>query len=123
MRWHDSHVVGNPAAACAGFVKFNYDGSLDTGFRPNPNTATGDGVVNAIALKNGSVYLGGRFTQLANCTLAIKNIARACGDEISEAQPALDPPRGEQAAGGRREAPRLTASGSSPRRRPGRRAG
>ncbi len=68
-------------------VKFNYDGSLDTGFRPNPNTATGDGVVNAIALKNGSVYLGGRFTQLANCTLAIKNIAHVFSTGAYPARP------------------------------------
>jgi hypothetical protein len=68
-------------------VKFNFDGSLDTGFRPNPNTATGDGVVNAIALKNGSVYLGGRFTQLANCTLAIKNIAHVFSTGAYPARP------------------------------------
>lgn len=31
-----------------------------------------------------------RTLELRNLTVAIKNIARACGDEISEAQPALD---------------------------------
>ena len=31
-----------------------------------------------------------RVLELRNLTVAIKNIARACGDEISEAQPALD---------------------------------
>lgn len=31
-----------------------------------------------------------RFLEVRNLTVAIKNIARACGDEISEAQPALD---------------------------------
>jgi pilus assembly protein CpaF len=32
----------------------------------------------------------GRSLEVRNLTVAIKNIARACGDEISEAQPALD---------------------------------
>lgn len=32
----------------------------------------------------------GRTLEVRNLTVAIKNIARACGDEISEAQPALD---------------------------------
>src|SRR3982750_605575 len=31
-----------------------------------------------------------RTLELRNLTVAIKNIARACGDEISEMQPALD---------------------------------
>ena len=31
-----------------------------------------------------------RALEVRNLTVAIKNIARACGDEISEAQPALD---------------------------------
>ena len=31
-----------------------------------------------------------RSLEVRNLTVAIKNIARACGDEISEAQPALD---------------------------------
>src|SRR5574339_942455 len=31
-----------------------------------------------------------RTLEVRNLTVAIKNIARACGDEISEAQPALD---------------------------------
>jgi pilus assembly protein CpaF len=31
-----------------------------------------------------------RMLEVRNLTVAIKNIARACGDEISEAQPALD---------------------------------
>jgi len=32
----------------------------------------------------------GRTLEVRNLTVAIKNIARACGDEISEVQPALD---------------------------------
>ena len=32
----------------------------------------------------------GRTLEPRNLTVAIKNIARACGDEISEAQPSLD---------------------------------
>jgi len=32
----------------------------------------------------------GRSLEVRNLTVAIKNIARACGDEISEVQPALD---------------------------------
>ena len=31
-----------------------------------------------------------RTLEVRNLTVAIKNIARACGDEISEVQPALD---------------------------------
>jgi pilus assembly protein CpaF len=34
--------------------------------------------------------VNGRTLELRNLTVAIKNIARACGDEISEVQPALD---------------------------------
>lgn len=41
--------------------------------------------------KGGAVELvPERALELRNLTVAIKNIARACGDEISEAQPALD---------------------------------
>jgi pilus assembly protein CpaF len=34
--------------------------------------------------------VNGRTIEVRNLTVAIKNIARACGDEISEVQPALD---------------------------------
>jgi pilus assembly protein CpaF len=34
--------------------------------------------------------VNGRTLEVRNLTVAIKNIARACGDEISEVQPALD---------------------------------
>lgn len=41
--------------------------------------------------RNGAIEaVAGRVLELRNLTVAIKNIARACGDEISEAQPALD---------------------------------
>jgi pilus assembly protein CpaF len=40
-----------------------------------------DGALEAVA---------GRTLEPRNLTVAIKNIARACGDEISEAQPLLD---------------------------------
>ena len=41
--------------------------------------------------RNGAIEpVNGRVLELRNLTVAIKNIARACGDEISEAQPALD---------------------------------
>src|ERR1043165_523241 len=35
-------------------------------------------------------YIPDRTLESRNLTVAIKNIARACGDEISEAQPILD---------------------------------
>jgi pilus assembly protein CpaF len=41
--------------------------------------------------RNGTLYsLPGRTLEPRNLSVAIKNIARACGDEISEAQPILD---------------------------------
>lgn len=41
--------------------------------------------------RNGELQVvADRTLELRNLTVAIKNIARACGDEISEAQPALD---------------------------------
>lgn len=41
--------------------------------------------------RDGTVQLvSGRTLESRNLTVAIKNIARACGDEISEAQPILD---------------------------------
>jgi len=41
--------------------------------------------------RNGTLeFVSGRVLESRNLTVAIKNIARACGDEISEAQPILD---------------------------------
>src|SRR5882724_2878927 len=40
--------------------------------------------------EGGVEAVSGRTLEVRNLTVAIKNIARACGDEISETQPLLD---------------------------------
>ena len=50
-----------------------------------------DGGGRVFVERNGTLHaLPGRTLERRNLTVAIKNIARACGDEISEAQPILD---------------------------------
>jgi pilus assembly protein CpaF len=50
-----------------------------------------DGGARVFVERNGTLHsLPGRTLEPHNLSVAIKNIARACGDEISEAQPILD---------------------------------
>src|SRR5437762_13637175 len=50
-----------------------------------------DGGRSVFVERNGTLEaVSDRTIEVRNLTVAIKNIARACGDEISEAQPILD---------------------------------